>query len=71
MPELKEIDNKQNNLKTNETDILNTQKHLNTLNKIDVRAVKNIKSIKIDSQSLDVHNKFPMTLVILVILLMT
>lgn len=33
LPELKEIDNDQNNLKTNETDILNT------LNKIDVKNI--------------------------------
>ncbi|KAL4119009.1 hypothetical protein QTP88_011882 [Uroleucon formosanum] len=51
LPELKEIDNDQNNLKANETDVLNT------LNKIDVIYVKNIKSLKVDSQSLDVDNK--------------
>jgi len=51
LPKLIEIDKDQNNLKTNETDFLNT------LNKMDVKAVKNIKSIKVDSKSLDVNNK--------------
>jgi hypothetical protein len=51
LPKLIEIDKDQHNLKTNETNFLNT------LNKMDVTAVKNIKRIKVDSQSLDVNNK--------------
>lgn len=51
LPKFIELDKDQNNLKTNETHFLNT------LNKMDVTVVKNIKSIKVDSQSLDVNNK--------------